>query len=436
MTGITVTRRNGNLLACKSARPEESDRIRHEAQLLKHLQHPGIVQFVDFVDGSSVELYLGFVGPDSWATQPPASSAESIEALASAASTVADLHRVGTVHGALCPEHVLVAPDKRPVLCGLADATTSTETGRARDLAGLASLIDLLAAGCEERERRQLAALARRAERGSVTADDVTAELDRLHGGPGNSTKRRLLPTISRPSRRASLAAAAVLAVAVLGWSILKPEGSGSSTPELSTALSDSDPADAGPGAAGPTDAGATDAGATDAGSVGAGLTDAGSVGAGLTDAGSVAAGLTDAGPTAAGATSAGPDIPALGTSNAATITAADADSSDGSHIRVDDDDRVIIDHRGRRYGVGQPGDKAVVGDWNCDGTPTLALLQPSTGVIAVFAGWPAPSQRLEADYVTVVDGATDLRNDPSGGCDQLRVTHPGGTTLIETELS
>ena len=416
MTGITVTRRNGNLLACKSARPEESDRIRHEAQLLKRLQHPGIVQFVDFVDGSSVELYLGFVGPDSWATQPPATSAESIEALASAASTVADLHRVGTVHGALCPEHVLVAPDKRPVLCGLADAGASSETGRARDLAGFAALIDHLAAGCEERERRQLAALARRAERGSVTADDVTAELDRLHGGPRNRTKRRSLPTISRPSRRASVAAAAVLSVAVLGWSILKPEGSGSSTPELSTVLSDSEQADAGPTGAGPTDAGPT--------------------GAEPTGAEPVGAGPTDAGPVGAGPTSAGPANPASGTSNAATITAADTDSSDGNHIRVDDDDRVIIDHRGRRYGVGQAGDKAVVGDWNCDGNPTLALLQPSTGVIAVFAGWPAPSQRLDADYVTVVDGATDLRNDPSGGCDQLRVTHAGGSTLIEAEFS
>ena len=76
-----------------------------------------------------------------------------------------------------------------------------------------------------------------------------------------------------------------------------------------------------------------------------------------------------------------------------------------------------------------------MVGDWNCDGTRTLALLQPSTGVIAVFAGWPAPSQRLEAGYVTVVDGATDIRNDPSGGCDRLRVTHAGGSTLIETEF-
>ncbi len=415
MTGITVTRRNGNLLACKSARPEESDRIRHEAHLLKRLQHPGVVQFVDFVEGSSVELYLGFVGPDSWATQPPATSAESIEALASAASTVADLHRLGTVHGALCPEHVLVAPDKRPVLCGLADATTSSEAGRARDLAGLAALIDHLAAACGEKERRQLAALARRAERGSVTAGDVTAELDRLHGGPRNRSRRRSRPTIPgpaipRPSIRASITAAAVLGVAVLGWTVLKSAGSGTSSPEPSTVPSDSVPA-----GTGPTDA-VLNTEPIDAGPTGAGPADAT-----LTSS-------TPAGPAPTGA------VP--GTSTAATITAADTDPSEGSQIRVNDEDRVIIDHRGRRYGVGRPGDKALIGDWGCDGNPTLALLRPNTGVIAVFAGWPAPSQRLEADYVTVVEGATDLRNDPSGGCDQLRVTHAGGSTLIEAEFS
>ncbi|MCY4494919.1 MAG: hypothetical protein OXB92_13780, partial [Acidimicrobiaceae bacterium] len=303
MAGITVTRRNGNLLACKSARPEKSERIRHEAQLLERLQHPGIVQFVEFVEGPEVELYLGFVGPDSWATQPPATSAESIEALASAAATVADLHRLGTVHGALCPEHVLVAPDKRPVLCGMADATTSTETGRAGDLAGFASLIDHLAAACEEKERRQLDALARRAERGSVTADDVTAELDRLHGGPRKRSTRRSLPTISRPSRRASAAAAAVLAVAVLGWSILKPGGSGSGTPQLSTLPSDSELADAGPTGAGQDNTGPVGAGPSDSGTTGAGTTGAGTTGAGTTGAGTTGAGTTGAGTTGAGTT-------------------------------------------------------------------------------------------------------------------------------------
>lgn len=430
MTGITVTRRNGNLLACKSARAEESDRIRHEAQLLERLQHPGIVQFVDFVEGPSVELYLGFVGPDSWATQPPATSAESIEALASAASTVADLHRLGTVHGALSPEHVLVAPDKRPVLCGLADATASTETGRARDLAGLASLIDHLAAACEEKEQRQLAALARRAERGSVTAGDLTAELDRIHGRPRNRSKRRSLstiprpsvprPSVPRPSKRVSVTAAALLGVAVLGWTVLKPDGPGTSTPEFSTVPSDSVPGDPGPTDTGPTDTGPTDAVPINAGPTGAGPT---------------GAGPTNPAPANSEPASLASTDPAPGTSNAATITAADTTPSGGNRIRIDDD-RVIVDHQGRRYGVGQPGDKAVVGDWNCDGNPTLALLQPSNGVIAVFASWPAPSQHLEAGYVTVVEGATDLRNDPSGGCDQLRVTHAGGSTLIEAEFS
>ena len=410
MTGITVTRRNGNLLACKSARPEASERIRHEAELLKRLQHPGIVQFVDFVEGSSVELYLGFVGPDSWATQPPATSAESIEALASAASTVADLHKLGTVHGALRPEHVLVAPDKRPVLCGLADATASSEAGRARDLAGLAALIDHLAAACEEKERRQLASLARRAERGSVTAGDLTAELDRLHGRP---RKRSLAtiprPPIPRPSRRVLITAVAVLGVAVLGWTMLRPGGSGTNTPELAT----------------PTDA------------VAAGQTPAGPAPTSPmpVNPGQASPGPTGAEPENPSETNPANADPVPETDNTATITAADTTSPDGNQIRVDEDDRIIIDHQGRRYGVGRPGDKALIGDWTCDGTPTLALLQPSTGTVAVFASWPAPSRRLQADYVTVIDGATDLRNDPSGGCDQLRVTHAGGSTLIEPEL-
>ena len=398
MTGITVTSRNGNLLACKTAKPEESDRIRHEAQLLKRLEHPGIVQLVDFIKGPSVELYLGFVGPDSWATQPPATSAELVEALASAASTVADLHNLGTVHGALRPEHVLVAPDKRPVLCGLADATTSTEAGCARDLAELAGLIDHLAVACEDKERRQLNALARRAERGSVTASDLTAELDRLHGGPRKLSKRRSLPAIPRPSKRASVTAAAVLGVALLGWTVLKPEGSATSTPELSTVL-----------------------------------TSTGLAGAEPTSTVLTSTEPTNAVPTSTVLNSTG-TVPE--TTNAAAITAADTTSSVGNHSQIDDDNRLIIAHQGRRYGVGQLGDIALLGDWTCDGNATLALLQPSTEVIAVFANWPAPSQRLEADFVTVLEGATGLRNDPSGGCDQLRVTHAGGSTLIDAEIS
>ena len=411
MTGITVTRRNGNLLACKTAQPEDSERIRHEAQLLKRLEHPGIVQFVDFIEESSVELYLAFVGPDSWATQPPSTPSESLEALASAASTVADLHGLGTVHGALCPEHVLVAPDKRPVLCGLADATALTETGCAHDLAGLAGLIDHLGAACEEKERRQLDALARRAERGSVTASDLTAELDRLHGGPHKFTGRSKRTAIPTPSKRASAIATALIALAVLGWLVLKPEGSANPTPELSTAPTNPVPTNPVPTNPVPTNPVPTNPVPT--GQVSTNTVPA-SEGSGA-----------PSGPVA---------VPA--TTNASAVGSADTTELAGSQSEIDHEDRLIITHQGRRYGVGRLGDVAILGDWTCDGDITLALLQPSTGVIAVFANWPAPSQRLEADFVTVVEGATDLRNDPSGGCDQLRVTHAGGSTLIDTEFS
>lgn len=395
MTGITVTQRDGNLLACKTAQAEESDRLRHEAQLLERLQHPGIVQFVDFVEGATVELYLGFVGPDSWATQPPSTSSETIEALASAASTVADLHNLGTVHGAIRPEHVLVAPDKRPILCGLADATAATESGCAQDLAGLAVLIDYLASTCDAKESRQLSALARRAELGSVTASDLTAELNRMHGGtPKLATRLRQTPTSAPPKRILALGAVVVVVGAVVGWAALKPSATSDTSvanpvPLASTAGSNSVPSTTTP--------------------------------------------TTSTAPTAntAPAASTPPTTSTAATANTApTASTAPIATVDTTA----DEDRLVITHNGRRYGVGQTGDVAILGDWSCDGNPTLALLQPSTGLIAMFATWPAPSEQLEATYVTVINGATGLRNDPSGGCDHLRVIHQTGSTLINPD--
>lgn len=391
MTGITVTRRNGNLLVCKTAPPEDSDRIRHEAQLLRRLEHPGVVQFVDFVEGASVELYLAFVGPDSWATQPPNTPSESLEALASAASIVADLHDLGTVHGALCPEHVLVAPDKRPVLCGLADATASSEAGCARDLAGFAGLIDHLAVACEEKERRQLEALARRAERGSVTAGDLTAELDRLHGGPRRRTLPRARFAPPAPSRRASTAAVALIGLALVGWLVFKP----GSSPDAATGLNavQTHPVPAHPVPAHP-----------------------------------VPADPAPADPV--------PADPVPTSTNPAAVSTSDGVVLAEDQNGVSNAEPLILTHQGRRYGVGLRGDVALLGDWTCDGNATPALLRPSTGLVAVFATWPAPSEHIEADYVTVVEGAVDLRNDPVGGCDHLRVIRSDGSTLIEMELS
>ena len=90
--------------------------------------------------------------------------------------------------------------------------------------------------------------------------------------------------------------------------------------------------------------------------------------------------------------------------------------------------------NQGRRYALGQPGDVAIVGDWDCDGTKTPALLRPSTGEIAVFSDWPAPKDGIAAQHVLVVDGARSLEIDDQDACIVLRVRTANGSVLIPLE--
>ena len=90
--------------------------------------------------------------------------------------------------------------------------------------------------------------------------------------------------------------------------------------------------------------------------------------------------------------------------------------------------------NQGRRYAIGQPGDVAVVGDWDCDGTDTPALLRPATGEIAVFSDWPAPAAGIAAQHIVVVDGARSLEIDDQDACIVLRVRTANGSVLIPLE--
>lgn len=82
-----------------------------------------------------------------------------------------------------------------------------------------------------------------------------------------------------------------------------------------------------------------------------------------------------------------------------------------------------VVEHGGHRYAVGRPGDVAVLGDWDCDGTPTPALYRPSTGEAFVFGSWARAGRPVRAHgagrhppggVVTVVAGP--------GGCDRLSI--------------
>ncbi len=88
----------------------------------------------------------------------------------------------------------------------------------------------------------------------------------------------------------------------------------------------------------------------------------------------------------------------------------------------------------GRQYALGQPGDVAIVGDWNCDGNTTPALLRPTTGEIAIFGEWPAPKSGVVAQHIVVVEGAHSLEVDEHDVCVSLRARTDTGSVLVPLE--
>jgi tRNA A-37 threonylcarbamoyl transferase component Bud32 len=73
----------------------------------------------------------------------------------------------------------------------------------------------------------------------------------------------------------------------------------------------------------------------------------------------------------------------------------------------------VELDGRTARVGtvtveLGQDGDVVALGDWDCTGTATPAVLRPSTGEVFVFPTWSL-TEPLEVDAISVVPGATGI---------------------------
>ena len=83
----------------------------------------------------------------------------------------------------------------------------------------------------------------------------------------------------------------------------------------------------------------------------------------------------------------------------------------------------------GARYPVGEAGDQVAVGDWDCDGVATVALVQPN-GRVYIFDTWPQETPlvgRLVADLTPPVQLADVSR----GACNELLVRYAGGTWYL-----
>jgi hypothetical protein len=147
--------RAGDVVTKKAETPAEVARLRREAVALDHARHPGVVELIGLehpgelrlraVDGPCLADSLG-------AGRAPWTVTELLAFAAEAATTVADLHDIGVIHGQLTAQHVLIGSERRPVLCSLshgADGPEGDADGPEGDAAGpegdVAALGQLLA---------------------------------------------------------------------------------------------------------------------------------------------------------------------------------------------------------------------------------------------------------------------------------------------------
>ena len=395
MAAVTVSRSEDRLIAVKQVPAERANEIEWEADLLRRLDHPGLVRFIQIVetaDGGRA-LHTEFVNSDTWATRPLTDPAERAAGMAALAAVVADLHQLGVAHLQLTPPHVLHGPDDRPVLCGLTLAAEATPENRQTDLAALGELCHDSSLG-RGALAGKLCSLADTAQAGMLSARELARRLDLLAarkptgsdpvrvagGGRSGSLKRRFRPK--------SLITAGAFAVAVVAaFALGSRSGTPAPLPEAPAPIPSEDPIEA-------------------------------------------------ADP--------GPDLVAEPNPNGRTQPTEERELIDETGL-VDEPDLIeeadtavtmqeaaaVLEYGGRRYAVGAAGDFVETGDWDCDGRVTAAIVRPSTGGVVLFDAWPEPGETIALPVRWSVDSPTGAEAVAHGQCDLLRVYTNTGSRLF-----
>ena len=431
MAAVTVSRSDDRLIAVKQVPAERAGEIEREAELLRRLDHPGLVRFIDIVetaDGGRA-LHTEFVNSDTWATRPLTDPAERAAGMAALAAVVADLHQLGVAHLQLTPPHVLHGANDRPVLCGLTLAAEATPEARQTDLAALGELCHDSSLG-RGALAGKLASLADAARAGMLSARELARRLDLLAarkptgsdpvwasgGGRMASPRRRFRPK--------SLITAGAFAVAVVvAFALGSRSGPPTPLPDATAAMSPQGlivTADPGPSQ---------------------GIESSPIDGSDPADesipTGQAALADESAKTGQAASTNESEAIGATGQATAPspidyTGGAADADAADEAGIAVSiQEAAAILEHGGRRYAVGAVGDFVETGDWDCDGQVTAAIVRPSTGGVVLFDAWPEPGKTIGLPVRWSVDSPTGAEAVAHGQCDLLRVYTTTGSRLF-----
>jgi HAMP domain-containing protein len=445
---------DGRILAVKRSRgPDDAERLRREAEVLAVARHPGVVELValhEDPEHGEVRLLTIAVGsgPLGLLPRPPVPR---VAAIATAvATTLADLHLHGIAHGRVDGSHVLLDGDGRPVLCGFAEATTRLASANrhrdtapnaahgegpadgptaADDVAGLGRLVLLLLGHDTDVEPiPELRRLPSRRRRQGWTGYQQRALLTLADQASADEPQHR-------PSARAF---AAALTAAFPDARLDDVASSTDPDPEEGAAGEHADP----PRAAGARTrrvlvaAGAAAVGVLGLTSLAAGTS---SVRGGERptvvdgDASTTVPAADASSPTSASGTAPptsrapAPDCPD------ATGPVADLDG-DGcaSALTVEG---TVVSGDGGRFQVGEEGDEVVVGDWDCDGTATPALLRPDAGDVFVFDRWARDGIEVTVRAVDQVPGATAVEVEPDGDCDLLAVEGPEGRRTVDVQV-
>ena len=478
----------GRLVAIKAPPADDPGRTRHEAEILRGVCHPGVVEILEpGADGP--DLRTRWVGARTAADLPrPLDPDRAAGLVLAVAATVGDLHRAGIVHGNLDPTHVLLDPYGRPVLCGFGDADRlGGEHGprASTDVAGLGGLLAGLlmdgdddVAGTEtgaarswrrrtgRRRAGETRALLAVAEHAAATDPSMRPGLRAFVDAVGAAVPEPALPpedgSLSRPPSSPTGPAPDAPApaidplLALLADPEHRDEPSGvtihaasvSPTPEAAT----SDRASSN----GTT---SVDHSSDSVRSGRAILDDPRHTGTGdesgfwddlerlrpVSDpdrrtgrpstwwgAAISIVGLAVVGFLGMSAVTGDPPVPEAAvaapstgpTSTATTSPRNTAPPTAPPSSAPPIGPQTTVEHDGRHYAVGEPGDLVAVGDWRCNGRSTPAVYRPGTGSLFVFDTWPGAGGRHEVEPLMALPGGDALTAGPldPDGCPSLVV--------------
>ena len=428
--------------------------LRAEAERLRRAAHPGVVVVVSSepAEDSAWELRT------SWSGRP-LSIAERVDAaavarvVAGAAATLADLHELGLVHGHLRAEHVGVGPTGRACLGGF--GADDGGASPADDVAALGAMLTELLAGPVEVEAIPERRFARRSDRRRGTQAVLRRSLLTLADQASDE-----IPTRRPTARRLAADVAALVddcPAPPLPAGVAPPPPRSTASARIAAALADEQtPSE-------PNIDEEVDAAATRRPSaqnpksrpwprlalLAGGLVVSIALVAATRDNKPSSGGRAAEAPApAAPATSETSAPPRPASSPAApphTVVAGGSCIGAGGNVDVDGDgcpeevqiSRSVVTVGDRRWSVGAEGDVIELGDWDCDGTATPAVLRPSSGEVFVFPSWS--TDEVVVGAVDRIPGARDLAGRPSGpgGCTELTVTLPDGAhVVVHTEMA